>query len=282
MKLIRFILSHAILLIFLIAIGVAYHYRAQLFPDKVTQKIDDTVHQALVFVKLAPKQEPQSQQQEAEQDTQSSTQIAEPAATTAEPQTAEPAAEETAQATETANEVTISESEAASDQQAIVQPEAQQPEQQQAMVEEKPVEAIETKQDEATQTKQDETTETTSVETGQTAQTAVVSSDKQAVATSHENLLNQARIAFHAGDSNKSVSIYQQLVDLNPDNPNTYGEMGNVLYVQGKWKEAGQAYYEAATRLLSSGQPAQVMYLYRVIQGLDPESAEKLRNQMGR
>ena len=58
--------------------------------------------------------------------------------------------------------------------------------------------------------------------------------------------------------------------------------MGNIFYIQGKWKEAGQAYYEAAIRLMRQGQTGQVQYLDRVIHGLDKESAEKLSSQMGR
>jgi len=88
-------------------------------------------------------------------------------------------------------------------------------------------------------------------------------------------------MAFLDGKVEQAIQLYAQLTELNGNDPNIPGELGNVLYSQGKWKEAGAAYYEAATRLLARGEMGQVQYLYRVIQGLDPESAEKLRSQLG-
>jgi hypothetical protein len=55
MKLIRYILSHALLLAFLVILGIAYYFRVQLFPPNMTAHIDNTVHQVMVMVRLAPK-----------------------------------------------------------------------------------------------------------------------------------------------------------------------------------------------------------------------------------
>ena len=105
--------------------------------------------------------------------------------------------------------------------------------------------------------------------------------DKAVAATSHVDLLNQARSAFQNGMPEQAIELYEKLSELNPDDPNVHGELGNVFYAQGMWKQAGTAYYEAARRLLTQGEMGQVQYLYRVIQGLDPDSAEKLRGQLG-
>ena len=55
MKLIRHLLSHALLLAFLIALAFAYHYRGQLFSADINATIDNTVHKVMVLVKLIPK-----------------------------------------------------------------------------------------------------------------------------------------------------------------------------------------------------------------------------------
>ena len=54
MKLIRYLLSHIILLAFLVVLGLAYYHRSRLFSDDLNAKIDNTVHRVLVLVKLAP------------------------------------------------------------------------------------------------------------------------------------------------------------------------------------------------------------------------------------
>lgn len=97
-------------------------------------------------------------------------------------------------------------------------------------------------------------------------------------------VLYTARKLFWSGNSQASETLYLQLINLDSSDPNAYGELGNVYYTQGKWKQAGGAYYEAAVRLLGQKNNGQVTdrvsYLLRVIQGLDTESAEKLRKRI--
>jgi tetratricopeptide (TPR) repeat protein len=91
-----------------------------------------------------------------------------------------------------------------------------------------------------------------------------------------KTMLADARQAYWLQDYAGAEKHYRALAALQPDNPEPHGELGNLYYSQGKWKEAGAAYYEAALRLLRAGNRTQAMRLYRVIMGLDPESAEKL------
>jgi len=91
------------------------------------------------------------------------------------------------------------------------------------------------------------------------------------------DILLQARQTFWNGRPLDSEKLYLDLVNIEGGNPDVYGELGNVYYSQGKWQQAGKAYYEAAIRLLELNQTHQVNYLLRVIQGLDAESAEKLK-----
>ncbi len=98
--------------------------------------------------------------------------------------------------------------------------------------------------------------------------------------SSERDLLISARNAFNQGAMIESEKFYLELTQLDQDNPDAFGELGNVYYSQGKWDEAGQAYYEAAVRLISAGNHNQVVYLQRVINGLNTEHAEKLAQLM--
>lgn len=99
-------------------------------------------------------------------------------------------------------------------------------------------------------------------------------------ATLEAELLQQARQAYWARNFDAAVTAYQKLLEADPENPDLYGELGNVYYSMGEWQKAGQAYYEAAQRLLARGQTQQLGYLLHVIEGLDRELADKLRKQI--
>ena len=69
---------------------------------------------------------------------------------------------------------------------------------------------------------------------------------------------------------------YQQLIRLDPDNPDGYGELGNLYFSQGKWEQAASAYFEAGSRLARSGYIEQASNLLDVIRGLDGAQADEL------
>lgn len=93
-------------------------------------------------------------------------------------------------------------------------------------------------------------------------------------------MLTRARQSFWNGNAQLSEKLYLELIHHQETDPDIYGELGNVYYTQGKWKQAGEAYYEAAIRLLELNQNDQVHYLLRVIQGLDTASAERLKQKI--
>ena len=99
---------------------------------------------------------------------------------------------------------------------------------------------------------------------------------KDSDTSSERDLLISARNAFNQGAVIESEKFYLELIQLDNDNPDIFGELGNVYYSQGKWDDAGQAYYEAAVRLITVGNFNQVVYLEKVIKGLNSEYAEKL------
>ena len=89
-----------------------------------------------------------------------------------------------------------------------------------------------------------------------------------------------ARSAFWRHDYQQAEKNYQELIQLDPDDPDAYGELGNVYFSQGNWKAAGGAFYEAALRLIKSGQVDRARRLLTVIRGLDPERARELEQQL--
>ena len=95
-----------------------------------------------------------------------------------------------------------------------------------------------------------------------------------------QKMINTARQTYWSGDMQNAEKMYLQLAGMADKNPDIYGELGNVYYSQGKWKESGKAYYEAAVRLIALNKKNQIPYLMRVIQGLDAESAEKLKHNI--
>jgi len=105
---------------------------------------------------------------------------------------------------------------------------------------------------------------------------------KDSDTSSERNVLIDARNAFNKGNISASEKLYIELTLLEQDNPDAFGELGNVYYSQGKWEQAGQAYYEAAVRLIAEGNYNQVSYLQRVISGLNAEHADKLSQLMMR
>ena len=111
-------------------------------------------------------------------------------------------------------------------------------------------------------------------------QEIIVTKVKDGDTSSEQNLLIDARNAFNKGDITISEKLYLELTQLEQDNPDAFGELGNVYYSQGKWDKAGQAYYEAAVRLIAEGHYNQVSYLQQVISGLNTEYAEKLSQQI--
>ncbi len=255
MKFLRNILSHGLLIIFFAALAMAYVYRVQLFPENINTKIDYYVDSSLIWAGVSPKEKQPVQitannveggepvttkQQDVSASEKTSTEIEEPAALEGEDETLETQVEQ-----DEASSVEV---------QVMPVPENNTDK----MVELKKNKLIIEKNDNIE-----------SADTDQPSADAVQS-----------ELFDRARIAFQNGKPEQSTQLYKELSELNPDNPDIYGEMGNVLYSQGKWKQAGVAFYEAAICLLEQGKRQQVPYLYRVIQGLDPESAEKLRSKL--
>ena len=89
-------------------------------------------------------------------------------------------------------------------------------------------------------------------------------------------LLAAAREAFWMHNYDDAEKNYRALTQLEPQNPDGYGELGNMYFSQGLWEEAAAAYYEAGTRLISEGRLDSARELVNVIRGLNGKQADEL------
>ncbi|MGB5304666.1 MAG: tetratricopeptide repeat protein [Gammaproteobacteria bacterium] len=99
---------------------------------------------------------------------------------------------------------------------------------------------------------------------------------RAAKAASPYQLLAAARESFWLRDYEGAERQYRQLIGVEPENPDGYGELGNMYFSQGEWDAAASAYYEAGVRLITAGQLSQASELVDVIRGLDGARADDL------
>jgi tetratricopeptide (TPR) repeat protein len=99
---------------------------------------------------------------------------------------------------------------------------------------------------------------------------------RAAKAASPYQLLAAARESFWLRDYEGAERQYRQLIGVEPENPDGYGELGNMYFSQGEWDAAASAYYQAGVRLITAGQLSQASELVDVIRGLDGARADDL------
>jgi hypothetical protein len=90
------------------------------------------------------------------------------------------------------------------------------------------------------------------------------------------HVLAAAREAYWMRNNEEAESLYRQLIDLNPDDPDGYGELGNLYFSLGRWDDAALAYFEAGSRLARTGHIMEAENLLEVIRGLESSQADEL------
>ena len=88
--------------------------------------------------------------------------------------------------------------------------------------------------------------------------------------------LAQARQAFWQRDLPKAEALYKQQIETAHANANSWGELGNIYYLQAKWQLAARAYTEAALLLLDKGDFPQAMFMRYIVMGLDPVQVKRI------
>ena len=116
--------------------------------------------------------------------------------------------------------------------------------------------------------------------TGTVATDAAIASSGMVARVNPYQLLASAREAYWLHDYEQAETIYRELTALEPDNPDWYGELGNMYFSQGKWDESASAYYEAGTRLVKAGRLARARDLVKVIRGLNGSQAQELETMI--
>ena len=89
-------------------------------------------------------------------------------------------------------------------------------------------------------------------------------------------LLATAREAFWMHNYAEAETNYRDLIALDPDNPDGYGELGNMYFTRGNWEQAADAYFNAGKRLILAGRFEQAEVLVEVIRGLNGKQADEL------
>ena len=83
------------------------------------------------------------------------------------------------------------------------------------------------------------------------------------------DLLQQARKAYWNDELLKSRSLYEKYIAVNPNNPDGYGELGNLLSTMGDLDKAAQMYRKAADILTSEGEIDQAQRLEEVLSSIE-------------
>ena len=288
MKLLRRILRYLFLLAFIVVLGLAYYYRSVIFSEQINTSVDNTIHGVLVMANIVPEQtESATPEIQAKPDCEKPKDVAvkkEAEPVTSELEITEPqavvesdvdqgATEEPEQAdalamTEEVERETTSTEEQASGSEVEFGGSLKEP--LPPVAEEDTAEALDTI---PVPVQEQPDTETTREDLAP----GELENDGS---RPRAELINQARLLHLTGNTNNAIDLYRELGELYPDDPNVVGELGNIFYTKGEWKQASQAYYEAALRLHKLRQNEQIHYLYLVIHGLDPETAEKLRERL--
>ena len=92
--------------------------------------------------------------------------------------------------------------------------------------------------------------------------------------------LNAARQAYWARDLDAAERLYQEVAATQTSNPDALGELGNLYYAHGRWRDAAQAYAGAIERLIAAGDRLRAQHLLMVLDGLDAARAQELRTAL--
>jgi len=116
-------------------------------------------------------------------------------------------------------------------------------------------------------------------ETSETPAEIMPASSQQASQKPYQ-LLAEAREAYWLRDYESAEARYLQLIRVDPDNPDGYGELGNMYFSQGQWEQAATAYFEAGSRLVAQGLLEQAEEMVAVIRGLNGAHADELTRKI--
>ena len=89
-----------------------------------------------------------------------------------------------------------------------------------------------------------------------------------------------AREEYHRGNIQQAIANYQQVIAHSSDNYDAYGELGNVYLSRGMYRDAATAYFQAASILVEQGQIGRAGTLLPMLERLDRAKAQELNQLM--
>jgi tetratricopeptide (TPR) repeat protein len=95
-----------------------------------------------------------------------------------------------------------------------------------------------------------------------------------------QEMLAAARRAYWSKDIPLAIRRYQALIQGYPNEPDYYGELGNIYFKEGEHERAGEAYYEAALLLLDRGERDRAKDLLDLLEKTAPAYAEELARRL--
>jgi len=84
-----------------------------------------------------------------------------------------------------------------------------------------------------------------------------------------ENLLQSARKAYWNDELDRAKTLYYAYIDMHPDHPDGYGELGNLLSTIGDLESAAEMYKKAAKLLIKEGKNEQAKQLQEVLNSIE-------------
>lgn len=102
----------------------------------------------------------------------------------------------------------------------------------------------------------------------------------QAVAapSNRDELFERARRAFWNGDFEAAESAYIDLIAAFPDDPDAFGELGNLYESMGKPVLAADAYFEAGSWLKRKGELGKLQHVIDLLSEKGDERTQQLRD----
>ncbi|MET0015344.1 MAG: hypothetical protein ABW085_09330 [Sedimenticola sp.] len=89
--------------------------------------------------------------------------------------------------------------------------------------------------------------------------------------------IEQARQAYWTGNEDAAIDLYRDLIKSDSENPDPYGELGNILLKQGMKDEAFWAFGQAVMLHKRAGSLQTAMELLGALEQVDQERSEKIR-----
>jgi tetratricopeptide (TPR) repeat protein len=86
--------------------------------------------------------------------------------------------------------------------------------------------------------------------------------------------LEEARRAFHAGNLDEAEARYRAILSV-ADNPDAFGELGNIFFARRQFSDANDAYLKAAEGLIAQNRLLQAQYVIGVLMNSQPEYAQQ-------